>query len=104
MQKRFLVAIAASMLALVSAGPAGANPNKAEIEATCSGQPVTLLVNFKANGQSTVAVAGGGSFTTTELRVFRHETSEELFSETSRFPREATVTCTGTFFDAELKP
>jgi opacity protein-like surface antigen len=103
MKKRFLTAIlAVSLLTLASASAAVANPNKAPIEANCEGQPVTVLVNFKANGQSSVAVAGGGSFTTTELRIFLHESGEELFSETTHFPLQPTVTCTGTFFFPEV--
>jgi hypothetical protein len=104
MKKRFLTAIlAVSMLTLVSASTAAANPNKAPIEASCEGQPVTVLVNFRANGQASVAVAGGGSFTTTELTVFLHGTGEELFSETTHFPLQPTVTCTGTFFFPEAE-
>jgi hypothetical protein len=103
MRKRLLPAIFAVMLALGTAAPASANKNRAPIEATCEGQPVTVMVNFQANGNAAAHVVGGGSFKTTELHLFLHETGEEVFSETTNFPKPATVTCTGTFFSTELE-
>jgi hypothetical protein len=105
MKKRLLVAgVFMAALALSAAGPAAANKNRQEISAECSnGQPATVLVNVKANGNSAVPVVGGGSFKTTELRVFLQGTSVEVFSETTNFPKQPTVTCTGTFFSPEVE-
>jgi hypothetical protein len=104
MKKRLLVGIFGVLLALNAAGSAAANQNRVSIPGTCNeGQPVTFLVNFKANGNSAAPIAGGGSLKTTELHLFLQGTSQEVFSETTNFPRQPTVRCTGTFFDPEVE-
>jgi len=104
MRKRLFAGMSAAALVLLTAGPAAANKNRGAISAECSnGQAVTVLVNFKANGNSAAPIVGGGSFKTSELHLFLAGTSEEVFSETTNFPKQPTVTCTGTFFDQEVE-
>jgi len=97
--KRFLLAAAmATTLALSMAGPAAANKNVTIVPAECSnGEVVEARVNFHAGERSgenaATPIVGGGSFKTTEFRLFKEGT--EVLSVTSNYPKEATVTCTG---------
>jgi hypothetical protein len=97
--KRFLLA-AAMTAAMVFAltGSAAANKNVTIIPATCSnGETVEARANLHAGERSgenaATPIVGGGSFKTTEFRLFKEGT--EVLSITSNYPKEATVTCTG---------
>jgi hypothetical protein len=92
----------AIVLALGVAGPAAANKNTAIVETECSnGETLQVKVNFHAGEKSeenaASPIVGGGSFKTTELRLFSGAT--EILKVTSNYPREATVTCTGEVFE-----
>jgi hypothetical protein len=94
----------ALVLALGVAGPAAANKNTGVVEAECSnGETYEVKVNFHAgekSGENAASpIIGGGSFKTTELRLFSEGT--EILKVTSNYPKEATVTCTGTVFEPQ---
>jgi hypothetical protein len=101
--KRAALSIAlALVLALSAAAPAAANKNVGIVEAECSnGETYQVKVNFHAGEKSeenaASPIVGGGSFKTTEIRLFSNGT--EFLKVTSKYPKEATVTCTGTVFE-----
>jgi hypothetical protein len=101
--KRVAVSIVFALaLALSAVAPAAANKNVGIVEAECSnGKTYQVKVNFHAgekSGENAASpIVGGGSFKTTELRLFSEGT--EILKVTSNYPREATVTCTGTVFE-----
>jgi len=80
---------------------AAANKNKQVISATCDGQPVTVFVNTQSTQNAALRVQGGGSFKITEAHFFLAGTTEEAFSFATNFPKEPTVTCTGSFVDPD---
>jgi hypothetical protein len=90
------------LLALSAAGPAAANKNVQIVEAECSnGETLQVKVNLHAgerSGENAASpIVSGGSFKTTELRLFFEET--EILNVVSNYPKEPTVTCTGTVFE-----
>src|SRR6266581_61410 len=93
--------ILALALALTAAGSAAANKNRGAISATCDGQSVTVLINFRSNDNAAKPVAGGGSFKTIEGHFFLHGTNHEVFSITTNFPKQPSVTCTGSAIDPQ---
>src|SRR5437899_2997003 len=98
MKRLFLAAAMAAVLTLSTTGSAAANKNITLIPAKCSnGETVVARANLHAGERSgenaATPLVGGGSFKTTEFRLFRAGT--EVFSITSNYPREATITCTG---------
>jgi len=102
MKRVALPIVSALVLALGAAGPAAANKNVGIVEPECSnGETIQVKVNFHAGEKSSENAAspiiGGGSFKTTELRLFSEGT--EILKVTSNYPKEATVTCTGTVFE-----
>jgi hypothetical protein len=102
MKRISLSIIFALALALTAAAPAAANKNRGVVEAQCSnGETYEVKVNFHAGEKSgedaASPIVGGGSFKTTELRLFSEGT--EILNVTSNYPQEATVTCTGTVFE-----
>jgi hypothetical protein len=102
MKRVALPIIFALVLALSAAGPAAANMNVGIVTAECSnGETVQVKVNFHAgekSGENAAGpIVGGGSFKTTEIRLFSQGT--EIAKVTSNYPKEATVTCTGTVFE-----
>jgi len=103
MKKRLLATtFAAVALTLGLAGSAAANKNTTVVTGECSnGESIPFRVNFKAgelSGENAATpIVGGGSFKTTEIRLFFE--GIEVLSVTSNFPQEATVTCTGTVFE-----
>jgi len=108
MRKRLLVGTFVAALALSAAGSAAANKNSGVVEAQCdNGESISVLVNFTAGERSgenaATPIVGGGSFKTTELRLFVHETAQEIFSITTNFPQEPTVTCEGTVFEPKAQ-
>jgi len=104
MKRVVLPIIFALVLALSAGGSASANKNVGIVEAECSnGETLQVKVNFHAgekSGQNAASpIVGGGSFKTTELRLFSGAT--EILNVTSNYPKEATVTCTGTVVEGE---
>jgi len=102
MKRVALPIIFALVLALSAAGPAAANRNVGIVEAECSnGETIHVKVNFHAgekSGENAASpIVGGGSFKATEIRLFSQGT--EFAKITSNYPKEATVTCTGTVFE-----
>jgi len=100
MKKRLLVTtFAVAAFALCMAGPAAANKNTAVVIGECSnGESIPFRVNFNAGEHSrenaATPIVGGGSFKTTELHLFV-EGVEVAFVK-SNFPKESSLTCTGT--------
>ena len=101
MKRLFLAGLLALAISMALAGTAAANKNKQTISASCNGgQPVTVFLNNRSN-QNAAAPEGGGSFKVTEGHFFLAGTSTEVFSFTTNFPRQPTLTCTGSFLDPE---
>src|ERR1700746_2068472 len=97
MKPLMLAAVTVAAFALM-AGSAPANKNVTIIPAKCSnGETVEARANLHAGERSgenaATPLVGGGSFKTTEFRLFKEGT--EVLSTTSNYPKEATVTCTG---------
>jgi hypothetical protein len=101
MKRWFAAGALALVLMLAVAGSAEANKNRQAISATCGSQSAAVFVNFRASEQAAAPVAGGGSFKTTSLTLFLHGTNQEVFSVTTNYPGQPTVTCTGTFLDPD---
>jgi hypothetical protein len=99
MKRWYLAAIVALGLTLAASGSAAANKNQGPISATCDGKPVTVRVNFRSNNNAAAPVVGGGSFKVIEGHFFLHGTNQEVFSFTTNFPKEPSVTCNGSFTD-----
>jgi hypothetical protein len=102
MKRLALALIVAVGLVASTAGPAVANKNAGVVEAECSnGETYQVKVNFlageKSGENSGAPIVGGGSFKTTEIRLFFEGT--EVVHVTSNYPKDATVTCTGTVFE-----
>ena len=98
MKRLLLAAAMATVLALSMTGSAAANKNVTIIPAKCSnGETVEARANLHAGERSgenaATPLVGGGSFKTTEFRLFKEGT--EVFSVKSNYPKEATITCTG---------
>jgi hypothetical protein len=98
MKRLLLAAAMAAALALTMTASAAANKNVTIVPAECSnGEIVEARVNFHAGERSgenaATPIVGGGSFKTTEFRLFKEGT--EVFSIKSNYPKEATITCTG---------
>jgi hypothetical protein len=102
MKRVVLPMIFALVLVLSAAGSASANKNVGTVEAECSnGETLHVKVNFHAgekSGENAASpIIGGGSFKTTEIRLFSHGT--EFLKITSNYPKQSTVICTGTVFE-----
>ena len=98
MKRLLLAAAMTTVLALSMTGSAAANKNVTIIPAECSnGETVEARANLHAGERSgenaATPLVGGGSFKTTEFRLFKEGT--QVFSVKSNYPKEATITCTG---------
>ena len=98
MKRLLLVVALAAVPALTMTASAAANKNVTIIPAECSnGETVEARANLHAGERSgenaATPIVGGGSFKTTEFRLFKEGT--EVVSIITNYPKEATVTCTG---------
>jgi hypothetical protein len=97
--RRLSVYLVVPVLALLAFAPASfaANKNQQQVTATCdNGKTYTVTVNERSNINGVVKAAGLGPVKVISITAFAPGTSVVLFTDQSRFPKSANLTCHGT--------
>jgi hypothetical protein len=98
--KRLVVPLVVAGVLGALAGPASAIPNNKNtltVPAICNGEEVVGTGIAHTPFDAALFVVGDGPLKVISFTAFDPVTGEAVFEETTQFPKEPNVTCTGTF-------